>query len=866
MKILWICNIMLPIVAESFGLEASNKEGWLSGLLSEVMNRQSENQIELAVAFPAPAGFEGGEKHVCDGNVIWSGAFTDRVNGLKWYAFSEDVVNPHIYEANLELQMWYISADFQPDVVHCFGTEYPHTLAMCRAFPDKSRILVGIQGLCKLYAERYFADLPQSVIRSKTLRDVLKKDDLPSQQRKFALRGVLEQEAVSLAGNITGRTAWDRESTGKWNSQAEYFVMNETLRPDFYKDGWREEECEPHSIFLSQGDYPIKGLHYMLMALPAIREKYPDVKVYVAGNGITGEGGFNKRLKISAYGKYLRKLICKNKLQDNVKFLGRLTAQEMKEQYLRSHLFVCCSAIENSPNSLGEAMLLGMPCVSADVGGISSIFTGGRDGILYSGMDLHSNAESLAKAVLEMWGDSSKMGEYCDNARKHALKTHDKEANYQRLIEIYTQIAMKEKSLESASVEAGKVAEKPEATEIPVIAFVSNYINHHQIPFCEAMHSYLKGSFVFIQTEKMEQERVAMGWQEQVERPYLMRYYEEPDRCKQIINDASVIIYGGVDDEGYITERLQKGKPVIRYSERLYKEGQWKAVSPRGLLKKYKDHTRYRNQDVYLLCAGAYVPSDFHIVRAYPDKMFKWGYFPETRHYDVDKLMAGKKPATILWAARFLDWKHPETALQCANYLKRKGISFQMSIVGDGQQRPLVDKLMTEYDLSDCVRLMGYRTPEEVRALMEETDIYLTTSDRREGWGAVINEAMNSGCAVVADHMMGAAPYLIRHGENGFVYEDGRPEMCFDLVEKLLADRKLVQKLGRKAIETIEKEWNADTAAKRLVQFCVVKGFVGREDISKDILPSEGQFFMPESGPCSMAEVISERKMLCKLL
>lgn len=866
MKILWVCNIMLPVVAESFGLEASNKEGWLSGLLSEVMNRQCENQIELAVAFPAPAGFEGGEKHVYDGSVIRSGMLTGQVNGLKWFAFSEDVINPHIYEENLELQMWYIAKTFQPDVVHCFGTEYPHTLAMCRAFPDKSRLLVGIQGLCKLYAESYFADLPQSVICSKTLRDVLKKDDLSSQQRKFALRGELEQEAVSLAGNITGRTKWDRESTRKWNPQAEYFVMNETLRSDFYKDKWKEEGCEPYSIFISQGDYPIKGLHYMLMALPLIREKYPDVKVYVAGNSITGEGGFKKRLKISAYGNYLRKLILENNLQDTVKFLGRLNAQEMKERYLRSHLFVCCSAIENSPNSLGEAMLLGMPCVSADVGGISSIFTGGKDGILYSGKDLKSNAENLANAVLTMWGDSSKMGEYCDNARKHAIKTHDKEANYQRLMEVYTQIARKERLLEPDSVKEGNVAGKQAATEMPVIAFVSNYINHHQIPFCEALYRYFKASFAFVQTEKMEQERIAMGWQEQVERPYLMHYYEEPDKCKQIISDASVIIFGGVDDEVYITERLQKGKPVIRYSERLYKEGQWKAVSPRGLLKKYKDHTRYRKEEVYLLCAGAYVPSDFHIVRAYPDKMLKWGYFPETKHYDVDKLMAAKQPATILWAARFLDWKHPEIALQCANYLKSKGISFQMRIVGDGFERPLVDKLMAEYELADCVTLMGYRTPKEVRMLMEETDIYLTTSDRKEGWGAVINEAMNSGCAVVADHMMGAAPYLIRHGENGFVYEDGRPEMCFELVEKLLADRNLVQKLGRKAIETIEKEWNADTAAKRLTQFCVMKGFIGQEDVSEDVLLTGEKFSIPESGPCSVAEVISERKMICRLL
>lgn len=869
MKVLWLCNIMLPKVAEYLGLEASNKEGWLSGLMKEVLGRRAENNIELAVAFPAPAGCECGEKHIYDGSVIYTGSLPEAEGGLKWYAFSEDVVNPHLYDDCLELQMYYITQDFKPDVVHCFGTEYPHTLAMCKAFPERERILVGIQGLCSVYADAYFANLPKGVIHSRTLRDVLKKDDIIRQQRKFVLRGEMEKEAISLAGNVTGRTHWDKYYTGLWNKSATYFKMNETLRSNFYGFEWKEEGCEPHSIFLSQGDYPIKGLHYMLLALPAIRKNYPDVKVYVAGNSIVGDGSLMKRIKISAYGKYLRKLIQKNHLQEHICFLGRLDAEQMKQRYLKSHLFVCCSSIENSPNSLGEAMLLGVPCVSADVGGISSIFTDKQDGILYKGFqatnfaeeagELEQIAGKLAESVLEIWSNKEKILEYSDNARNHAKNTHNGEVNYRRLTEIYEEIARRE-----SLATDGKLLSKD--ADMPEVVMVSNYINHHQIPFCEAMYRYLKGRFAFIQTQPMEQERISMGWQDEVDLPYMQYYYKEQERCKELIAGCPVVIFGGVDDESYIAERLASGKSIIRYSERLYKEGQWKAISPRGLIKKYKDHTKYRKAPVYLLCSGAYVPSDFHLVRAYPDKMLKWGYFPETKHYDVDKLMAEKKPATILWAARFLDWKHPETALQCAKYLKDRGIVFRMTIVGDGQQRPLVDKLMKEYELFDCVTLLGYRTPEEVRILMEESDIYLATSDRKEGWGAVINEAMNSGCAVVADHMMGAAPYLICHGENGFVYEDGKPEMLFASVEKLLQDRELTQRLGRQAIKTIAEEWNADNAAKRLLQFCIAQGLIEADVASEDVFREMEDYSMPKSGPCSKAEVISERKMICRLL
>lgn len=891
MRILWLCNIMLPMIAEHLHMEASNKEGWLSGLAAVVLERQRENGIELAVAFPVqeelPEDGGSGENgrrayQSCryDGCTLYKGEidtlYQDDIGGdisslskdgtatkrgrLSWYAFREDVTNPHIYDDRLELQMHFITKDFAPDVVHCFGTEYPHTLAMCRAFPDKSRILVGIQGLCKVYADAYFADLPKRVTGGVTLRDLLKRDSLRQQRQKFVLRGEMEYEAVMLTGNVTGRTDWDRHYTKVWNPNACYFKMDETLRPDFYTGQWSEENCEPHSIFLSQGDYPIKGLHYMLLALPAIREVFPDVKVYVAGNPVTGEGGLVKRLKISAYGQYLRGLIRRYGLRDRICFLGKLDASQMKQRYLKSNLFVCCSAIENSPNSLGEAMLLGVPCVSADVGGIGSIFTHGKDGILYEGCklsessvnndsDLISEKENLenicrnlANAVLEMFSSPEKMAAYSQTARNHAQNTHEKEKNYCKLMEIYAAISGQNQTSEKS----GERSAEPEIRP-PQFVFVSNYINHHQIPLCNALYERLEGAFVFIQTEEMEEERVRMGWQPEVALPYMKYYEQEPENCRKLILDAPMVLFGGVDNECYIQERLRSGRPVIRYSERLYKEGQWKAVSPRGLLKKYKDHTRYRKSPVYLLCAGAYVPSDFHIVRAYPGKMLKWGYFPDIRHYDVDELMRGKEPGSILWAARFLDWKHPETALKCACYLKEKGLSFHMNIVGDGEQRALVDKLIRTYGLEDVVTLLGYRSPDEVRGLMERSQIYLATSDRKEGWGAVLNEAMNSGCAVVADHMMGAAPYLIRQGENGFLYEDGKPKGLYELTERLLRDGELCERLGRAAIADMEKTWNADTAAERLLRFCE-------------------SHETAEEGPCSLAEIVSERKMRCKIL
>lgn len=451
MRILWLCNIMLPVIAKHYHIEASNKEGWLSGLISVVLERKQQNGIELIVAFPAPA-----ELLADTGNDVIYAGIMHNGQGFEAYGFAENTGSPDVYDATLEKRLAYIVDACQPDMVHCFGTEYPHTLAMCKVFPDKSRVLVGIQGLCAVYANAYFANLPEKVIRSVTFRDWLKKDSIIRQQQKFAERGKMEIEALKLAGNITGRTAWDKHYAGEWNPNAVYHFMNETLRPQFYEGIWREENCIPHSIFLSQGDYPIKGLHYMLLALPAIRKVYPDVHVFVAGNSIVKYDTIKDKIKISAYGKYLRKLMKENNLWEHVTFLGRMDAEAMKAQYLASHLFVCCSSIENSPNSLGEAMLLGMPCVSADVGGIASIFENGRDGILYRGYKttknsfdnmcnqiettLDDNVKALVSAILEVWESKEKMYECCKNAREHALKTHDGEANYYKMTEIYAKM------------------------------------------------------------------------------------------------------------------------------------------------------------------------------------------------------------------------------------------------------------------------------------------------------------------------------------------------------------------------------------------------------------------------------------------
>lgn len=387
------------------------------------------------------------------------------------------------------------------------------------------------------------------------------------------------------------------------------------------------------------------------------------------------------------------------------------------------------------------------------------------------------------------------------------------------------------------------------------LTIVSNYINHHQIPLAKELYQKLGSGFAFIQTEPMEEDRVKMGWGSELSNlPYLKLYYEEPQVCAKLMMDSDIVIFGGVEDESYIKPRLQAGKIVIRSSERLYREGQWKAISPRGLKKKHEDHTQYRESPVYLLCHGAYVASDFEIIKAYPEKKFQWGYFPEVKEYSLDSLFfrklhldkTGKHQVRILWAGRFLRLKHPEYAIKIARYLKKKEISFQLDMVGGGEIEDKLHRMVEKYQLQEQVIFHGFQPPKNVRRFMEEADIFLFTSDYLEGWGAVLNESMNSACAVVAGHGIGAAPFLVQHEYNGLVYKTGSYKEFQEQVVRLAEDEVLRKELGTHAYETMVTLWNPKEAAKRLYEFC--EGLL------------QGKMVIQEEGPLSIAPVIKPRE------
>ncbi len=388
------------------------------------------------------------------------------------------------------------------------------------------------------------------------------------------------------------------------------------------------------------------------------------------------------------------------------------------------------------------------------------------------------------------------------------------------------------------------------------LTFITNYLTHHQLPFTEELYRRLGSDFAFIATNHMDDERIRMGWaiEDQNRYPYIRFYDDDMQSCGELIMDSDVLICGGTH-ELYIRQRIKEGKITLRYFERLYKKGQWHAFTPRGYVRKWKEHTAQRKKPVYLLCAGAYVASDFHLLRAYPGKMLKWGYFPAFIPYDLWKLMEGKKGSCdILWTGRMIDWKHAEDAVEAFKMLiKTEDVKtgIHLTLIGDGecasQIRGMIEsEVIAGIKLSEMITLHPFMRPDEVRGVMEKSDIYLMTSDYEEGWGAVVNEAMNSGCAVIASSGAGSVPYLIRHGENGMVYRSGDVEELAGYLRQLADDAAMRKRLGIAAYKTIADQWNPGAAAERMVRFCK--------------LLVQGDYRPEAEGPLSPAELIGPKK------
>lgn len=380
------------------------------------------------------------------------------------------------------------------------------------------------------------------------------------------------------------------------------------------------------------------------------------------------------------------------------------------------------------------------------------------------------------------------------------------------------------------------------------IVFISCYLNNHQLPFCKAMEKLTEGNFTFISTSPVTQMRLDLGYEDMDHKyPFVLTTYDSEEnkrKAMELAVESDIAIIGSAPDE-YLVERLKQNKLTFKYTERPYKEKTTIRNFPHRLVGAWLHHGRFQKYPLYMLCASGYAAGDYAFFGNYKGRCYKWGYFPEVLQQNMDELLNKKAENTvpsILWAGRLIDWKHPELPIDIAEKLKSEGYKFKLSIIGNGDMEEELRKLISEKNLDDCVEMLGSKPQMEVRDYMEKANIYLFTSDFNEGWGAVLNEAMNSGCAICASHAIGSVPFLIEDGTNAFIYKNDDIDDLLCKVKRLLDDKNLRENIGRQAYKTLSELWNADVAAERFVE--LVKSL------------QAGKETPFESGPCSKAEIL----------
>lgn len=376
------------------------------------------------------------------------------------------------------------------------------------------------------------------------------------------------------------------------------------------------------------------------------------------------------------------------------------------------------------------------------------------------------------------------------------------------------------------------------------LTFFSNYFNAHQLPlaleFC-AMEG-VDYSFVSLMHTEGAVGRDSLD----AIYPFVLREYEGTDQADEAMRRAiedDVVVFGDMaGKEQYVRARAKTGKMFFRYAERLLKRGDWWRFVPPKRYRTWDRFGRYINSNMYVLCASAYTARDLSMFGFPRSKCLKWGYFPQVAINDAQyALLSSQKSRcvnTVCSVQRLIPLKRVDMQLQALGLLKQEGFDLHLRIAGDGPERHRLECLAIDLGISDRVHFLGERSHEDALLLMSDSSIFLATSNRSEGWGATINEAMAMGCCVIASSEMGSVPFLIRDGVNGLSFDGG----CESLASKLrfvATHPDDLRLMGKNAVETVSTDWSAASAAVNLAR--VAKAQMDRRS------------FLPEKGPLSRA-------------
>lgn len=364
------------------------------------------------------------------------------------------------------------------------------------------------------------------------------------------------------------------------------------------------------------------------------------------------------------------------------------------------------------------------------------------------------------------------------------------------------------------------------------LCYLTNIWNHHQGEVCCAFADKLGDDFKLCLYQPLDHhwsiERLQNGWdlkppdvswitgppETQSEVPELF------EKIMKYVEEADVVIAGlsPLAPEDFYERRIKKGKLTFFMGERFFK----KAISFKRLLSpQFWNMIRVVRKDlhypnIHYLTMNHYCADDLKFMRLCKNQIWTWGYLTSVPETPPSARKNSKM--RIMWCGRMLSWKRVDLLVKAVYIIKNKGChEIEVEIIGDGEEKDKLINLIEQLKLGDVIAVQSFLPKDIVREKMRKADVYVFPSNREEGWGAALPEAMSEGCVVVANREAGSTLELIRNKENGFVFEDGNFEELAKYLELCYEKPEMRKEIGLKAWETM-CEWSPENGAERFIQ------------------------------------------------
>ncbi len=418
MKVLWFS--LSPCNSIKRNNSSHVIQGWMISL-EEELKKNTDIQLEVAFfseTYEKPFEFEQVKYYPMYRNILSPQYGINRIR--------ERFIKPAIKDKKSIDIMLDIIKKSQPNIIHIHGTE--EAFGLITNFIHDIPIIFSIQGLISPYKEKYFTGIPQNIAyKLDSISDRIKGMGIKRQYNTFCYKAEREKHYLRHAKYILGRTFWDQYITELFNPQRTYFTVNEILRKPFYQSQWNKKQFNNtiHLVsIVSIGIY--KGYETLLKAALLLKQN-------AQFNFEWEVIGYNPDSK---YASMIHRMTKIDPLICNINFHGMLDANQIVNKLIQSDIYCHVSHIENSPNSVCEAMILGMPIIASNTGGTASLLENDKEGILYQDGDPYILAGSIIKLVSN-FTLAKQMG---IEARKRALERHNRQNVVRELLYAYNQV------------------------------------------------------------------------------------------------------------------------------------------------------------------------------------------------------------------------------------------------------------------------------------------------------------------------------------------------------------------------------------------------------------------------------------------